>query len=127
MNPDNPMTPNNDMSDVPVTAPMPTATMPEATPAPAMEAKAAAGSAIPMGPLLGVLLVVIVLALGALYVIGQMNDGEEVEEINDPLISEMNEQSTSTALSAIEEDLNATNMDAMDAELNAAFQDAEAQ
>lgn len=125
MNPDNPT--NEAPETMPVSPepvmsePIPTST-PEAAPA----AKAAtAGSTIPMGPVLGVLLVVIVLALGALYVIGQMNDTDDLET-EDPLIEAMGEQSTSTAISAIEADLNSTDMDAIDAELEAAFKDAEA-
>lgn len=119
MNPDNP---TNEAAPV---TPEPVMSEPIPTPAPEVAPAAAAGSSIPMGPVLGVLLVVIVLALGALYVIGQMN-GDKVLETEDPLIEEMSEQSTSTAISSIEADLNSTNMDAIDAELEAAFKDAEA-
>lgn len=121
------MNPDTPMNETPESMPLaPEPMMPESTPTPAPAVKAAAGSAIPMGPVLGVLLVVIVLALGALYVIGQMNDSDDTLETEDALIEEMSEQSTSTAISAIETDLNSTNMDAIDAELEAAFNDAEA-
>lgn len=75
------------------------------------------------GPMFGIILVIILLVLGGFYLWGQKLNQEKVmtaEEIlqqEDPLLSDIESQSSSDEISNIEDDLDAINLDDLDAEL----------
>lgn len=82
----------------------------------------------PMGPIIGVIIVVAVLAIGGLYYWGaQLNEQQDFlmeEEMEDgdmandaPTPEELRAQSDSDELEAIEADLEASNFNQLDAEL----------
>ena len=78
-----------------------------------------------IGPIIGVVVIVIVLILGSLYFIGKkVNDLEqnaqtpaEITASEDTARQSLETQGTSDEVSAIETDLNATSLDNLDAEL----------
>ena len=76
----------------------------------------------PMGPIIGVAIIVIVLILGGLYFWSTQLSKEEMtaEEITaqeDPALIELQKQSDSDEIADIEADLDATDLEGLDAEL----------
>ncbi|MBI1999290.1 MAG: hypothetical protein HYS74_01375 [Parcubacteria group bacterium] len=80
-----------------------------------------------MGPIVGIALIIIVLALGGFYFWGkelvQQGDTAEIPAAADVLqeadaqLESLNQQGTSDEVQAIENDLTATDLDGLDAEL----------
>ncbi|TSC62855.1 MAG: hypothetical protein G01um101448_736 [Parcubacteria group bacterium Gr01-1014_48] len=80
-----------------------------------------------IGAVIGIIIIIVVLALGGLYVWGaRLNkvtepNGETAEDImnsSDPTTDNLTTQGTSDDLSAIEDDLDTTSLDQLDAEMN---------
>lgn len=75
------------------------------------------------GPVLGIILIIILLVLGGFYLWGQkLNTGgvmtaEEILQQEDPLLVDIESQSTSDEISNIEDDLGAIDLEALDSEL----------
>lgn len=75
------------------------------------------------GTIFGIILIVILLILGGFYLWGQnLNQeenmtAEEITQLEDPLLSSIETQSTSDEILNIEEDLNAVDLEGLDAEL----------
>lgn len=76
-----------------------------------------------MGIVLGLIIVVALIAVGAFYF---WNDRMHDKAVQDKMLRELAEQSASTEASAIEADLSATTADDFDAELDAAFSELDA-
>ena len=87
-----------------------------------------------VGPVIGIIIIVIVLALGGLYVWGtQLNrtensesevgptnqTAEDISQAPDPTLDNLQTQSTSDELDTIEDDLDTTSLQGLDAEMNA--------
>jgi len=70
-----------------------------------------------IGPIAGIVIVVIVLVIGALYFWGQRLNREELLN-NDPIVKNLQTQNTSDELSAIEDDLSATALDGIGTDLD---------
>ena len=82
------------------------------------------------GPIIGIVIVVIVLIIGALYFWGQRLNREVPvtpssdtsalqEEQSDPSVTALNSQSSSDDYASIESDLNATNVDGLSSDFEA--------
>ncbi len=66
-----------------------------------------------IGPVIGLIIIIILIALGSVYFLGQRSlDGD-----TDTQTQEIQEQSSSYEISAIEEDLEDTDMESLDQEL----------
>ena len=93
------------------------------------EPTSAEGGKKPMGPIVGVVIIVIVLIFGGLYFWGsQLSEEKEMtaEEIaaqEDTMLIKLQEQSASDEIADIEADLNATDLEGLDAELDQIDQD----
>lgn len=87
-----------------------------------------------IGPIIGIIIIVIVLALGGLYVwgarlnkadtntseTGQSNQSaQDISTAGDPALDNLKTQGTSNELSAIEDDLDTTSLDGLDTEMKA--------
>lgn len=77
-----------------------------------------------IGPLVGVVIIILVLVLGGLYYWGQKINTEDqtvspetITGADDPLLAELNQQSDADTTAAIETDLNATDLSNIDTEL----------
>ena len=80
-----------------------------------------------VGPIVGIIIVIIVLVIGALYFWGERLNKTESDssqsisaEVGDPAVGALEKQSTSDELSSIEQDLNATAIDGLDADFQQA-------
>lgn len=78
----------------------------------------------PVGPVIGVIIIVLVLTLGGLYFYGdQLNrkngvmTPEEIRNASDASVTNLGQQGTSDETAAIEADLNATDLNNLDKEL----------
>ena len=79
----------------------------------------------PIGPVIGIIIIVLILILGGLYFWGEklnLNNGyqQTTEETSDAQTDQLNEQSSSDNLSAIEADLKNTDTANLDAGLEGA-------
>ncbi|HEY4502508.1 MAG TPA: SKG-like transmembrane protein [Candidatus Paceibacterota bacterium] len=91
---------------------------------PVLEGQSSSLSTRPIGPTVGITLVVVLLILGALYFFwyGKQDNrqyspsAEEIINADDPLTSELQSQSDSDEISSIEQDLNTTQFDDLDAD-----------
>ncbi len=85
------------------------------------------------GPVIGIIIIIIILALGGFYFWGQrlvkegiLNEDEKTQEKYDQALESLRQLSDSDDVSAIEEDLNATDLSPLDKNLgniNAALED----
>ena len=77
----------------------------------------------PTGPIIGAVIIILVLIVGALYFWGaklNKEDNKTPEDIlsaEDQTLNQLETQSTSTEINAIENDLNATVLNGLDADL----------
>ncbi len=69
------------------------------------------------GPVIGVIVILAIIILGALYFWSQRADNEAL--MTDEVVESIDLQSDSDAAAAIEADLDATDIENLDAELNA--------
>jgi len=89
----------------------------------------AEGGKKPMGPIVGVVIIVIVLIFGGLYFWGakvskeKTMTAEEITAQEDVMLIKLKEQSESDEIADIEADLNATDLEGLDAELEQIDQD----
>lgn len=89
-----------------------------------MEDKKISSIPHPLGPTVGIVLVVLLLILGALYffwydrqsVSNNTPSAEEIKNADDPVITGLESQSDSDDVSSIEQDLNATSFTDLDAD-----------
>nr|QBM02320.1 hypothetical protein [uncultured archaeon] len=72
-----------------------------------------------LGPIIGIIIVVIVLIIGALYFWGEkLNKANDLPQ-GDTMVNNLKSQQNSDEVSSIEADLKATNLDDIDADLKA--------
>lgn len=74
------------------------------------------------GPIIGLVIIIIIIALGSVYFLGQ-RDNKEADKATAEQIEKINSQSSSDEIAEIEADLNATSFEGIDAE----FTDADAE
>ena len=101
----------------------------ENTPQESQPGKPEEGEKKPMGPIVGVIIIVIVLVFGGIYFWGAKISkesaitAEEITAQEDPALIKLQEQSTSDEIADIEADLDATDLEGLDAELEQIDQD----
>ena len=83
-----------------------------------------------VGPVIGIIIIVVILVLGGLYVWGarlnkteQTNSGgeqsaQDISQAQDPALDNLKTQGTSDNLSAIEDDLDTTSLNGLDTGIN---------
>ncbi|MDP2705154.1 MAG: hypothetical protein Q8O71_01995 [bacterium] len=81
-----------------------------------------------VGPLVGIIIVVIIIVLGGMYFWGQRVDRSGIDPMleNDAMTQSLENQSSSDDLTAIEADIDNTDLENLDAELNQINSDLEA-
>lgn len=68
------------------------------------------------GPVVGIIVILVIIILGALYFWGQRGDGTN---LTDEQLNVINTQNTTDDTASIEADLNATDIESVDAQINA--------